>query len=57
MRVDLVQGVEVLPGRKVVSFLSDHNAETDHAAEVFVLDGPPEFSSTLPGEDAPAPSA
>src|SRR3954464_12397391 len=42
MRGDLVGGIEVLTGRKVVSFLSDHNAETDHAAEIFVLDGPPE---------------
>jgi uncharacterized protein YbcI len=38
MRDDLVGGVELLTGRKVVSFLSDHNAETDHAAEVFVLE-------------------
>jgi uncharacterized protein YbcI len=38
MREDLVGGVELLTGRKVVSFLSDHNAETDHAAEVFVLE-------------------
>jgi len=40
MREDLVGGVELLTGRKVVSFLSDHNAETDHAAEVFVLEEP-----------------
>src|SRR3954454_19303853 len=38
MRGGLVGGVELLTGRKVVSFLSDHNAETDHAAEVFVLE-------------------
>lgn len=55
MRDDLVQGVEVLTGRKVVSFLSDHNADMDHAAEVFVLDGPPEFSNALPAEQDPAP--
>jgi uncharacterized protein YbcI len=40
MRDDLVGGVELLTGRKVISFLSDHNAETDHAAEVFVLEEP-----------------
>src|SRR3954468_13142964 len=40
MRDDLVGGIEVLTGRRVVSFLSDHDGETDHAAEVFVLDGP-----------------
>jgi uncharacterized protein YbcI len=53
MRDDLIQGVEVLTGRKVVSFLSDHNATTDHAAEVFVLDGPPEFSGLPEGDTAP----
>ncbi len=43
MRDDLVGGVEMLTGRKVVSFLSDHDAQTDHASEVFVLDGPPDL--------------
>jgi uncharacterized protein YbcI len=40
MKDDLIGGIELLTGRKVVSFLSDHNAETDHAAEVFVLEEP-----------------
>jgi uncharacterized protein YbcI len=58
MRDDLVAGIEVLTGRTVVSFLSDHNAETDHAAEVFVLDGPPELSDAFPAEaDAPGAGA
>src|SRR3954465_10542464 len=39
MQDDLIGGIELLTGRKVVSFLSDHNADTDHAAEIFVLDG------------------
>ena len=47
MQEDLVGGVEMLTGRKVVSFLSDHNADTDHAAEVFVLEEP-----AMPGSDA-----
>jgi uncharacterized protein YbcI len=47
MRDDLVGGVELLTGRKVVSFLSDHNAETDHAAEVFVLE-----EAATPASDA-----
>ena len=38
MQEDLIGGIEMLTGRKVVSFLSDHNAETDHAVEVFVLE-------------------
>jgi uncharacterized protein YbcI len=42
MRDDLVGGIEVITGRKVVSFMSDHDAQTDHAAEIFVLDSPPE---------------
>jgi len=50
MRDDLVGGIELLTGRRVVSFLSDHNAETDHASEVFVLDGPPQVSDAPTGE-------
>jgi uncharacterized protein YbcI len=57
MRDDLVGGIEVLTGRKVVSFLSDHNAKTDHAAEIFVLDGPPETSSAPGGEGSGARAA
>jgi uncharacterized protein YbcI len=38
MADDLIGGIELLTGRRVISFLSDHNAESDHAAEVFVLD-------------------
>jgi uncharacterized protein YbcI len=54
MRDDLVSGIELLTGRTVVSFLSDHNAETDHAAEVFVLDGPPQVSDAIPAGDGGA---
>ncbi len=41
MREDLVGGVELLTGRKVLAFMSDHDGEADYAAEVFILDGPP----------------
>ena len=41
MRDDLVAGIELMTGRKVLSFMSDHDAEQDYAAEVFVLDGLP----------------
>jgi uncharacterized protein YbcI len=41
MRDDLVAGIETLTGCKVLSFMSDHDAEQDYAAEVFVLDGLP----------------
>jgi uncharacterized protein YbcI len=44
MRDDLVGGVELLTGRRVVAFLSDHDAGADMAAEVFVLDGAPRLS-------------
>jgi uncharacterized protein YbcI len=47
MQDDLIGGIELLTGRKVVSFLSDHNAETDHAAEVFVLE-----ERAMPASDA-----
>jgi uncharacterized protein YbcI len=56
MRDDLVAGIEVLTGREVVTFLSDHNARTDHAAELFVLDGPPEFSNSHTAEQDGAPN-
>jgi uncharacterized protein YbcI len=51
MRDDLVGAVELLTGCKVVSFMSDHDAITDHAAEIFVLDGEPDWSIEL-GRDA-----
>jgi uncharacterized protein YbcI len=38
MRDDLVAGVEMLTERRVVSFLSDHEADHDHAVEVFILE-------------------
>jgi uncharacterized protein YbcI len=47
MRDELVGAVELLTGRTVISFLSDHDALTDHAAEIFVLDGEPQSSVEL----------
>jgi uncharacterized protein YbcI len=38
---DLVGGVELLTGCKVLSFMSDHDAVNDYAAEIFVLDSAP----------------
>jgi len=46
MRDDLVGGIEILTGRNVLSFMSDHDAENDYAAEVFILDGPPMTQTT-----------
>jgi len=37
-------GVETLTACKVLSFMSDHDAEHDYAAEVFALDRPPSVS-------------
>jgi uncharacterized protein YbcI len=51
MRDDLVAGVETLTSRTVLSFMSDHDAEHDYAAEIFVLDGAPRSVSPLSGED------
>ena len=42
MREDLVAGVELLTGRRVVSFMSDHDAKADICAETFILDAPVE---------------
>jgi uncharacterized protein YbcI len=53
MRDDLVGGIELLTGRKVLSFMSDHDANYDCAAEVFLLDGPPKASVAAGGEDGP----
>ena len=50
MKDDLVAGIELLTGRKVLSFMSDHDADHDYAAEVFVLDGPPKAAGE---DDAP----
>jgi len=54
MRDDLVGAVEMLTGRKVISFMSDHDAITDHAAEIFVLDGEAQWSVELNGDGPPA---
>jgi len=56
MRDDLVGGIELLTGRTVVSFMSDHDGEHDYAAEVFVLDGPPEWPAPS-GEDYAPPAS
>jgi uncharacterized protein YbcI len=54
MRDDLVGGIEILTGRKVLSFMSDHDAENDYAAEVFILDGPPMTQSADDDGTGPA---
>jgi uncharacterized protein YbcI len=54
MRDDLVAGIELLTERKVVSFMSDHDAENDYAAEVFILDGPPKSSVVVLSADTDA---
>jgi uncharacterized protein YbcI len=56
MRDDLVAGIELMTGRQVVSFLSDHDAHRDYAAEVFVLDGAPD-AAVAPRGEAEAPPA
>src|SRR3954453_12899289 len=44
MRRHICAAVESLTGRKVVGFLSDNDVESEMAIEVFVLDGPIEYS-------------
>jgi uncharacterized protein YbcI len=56
MRDDLVGGIELLTGRKVVSFLSDHDGDADMASEVFVLDGAPRTSDTSSAADDITPA-
>jgi uncharacterized protein YbcI len=48
MRDDLVSGIELLTERKVLSFMSDHDADHDYAAEVFVLDAAPSGQARSP---------
>src|SRR3954462_6606609 len=57
MRDDLVAGVETLTNRKVLSFMSDHDADHASAAEVFVLDGPPSGMPSADGGDAASRAA
>src|SRR5262245_10467434 len=40
MRRPLCEAVEGITGRRVLSFLSDNDVESETAIEVFVLDGP-----------------
>jgi uncharacterized protein YbcI len=44
MREECSATVGELTGRKVVAFMSANHLEPDLAAEIFVLDGPPEHS-------------
>jgi uncharacterized protein YbcI len=53
MREDLVSGIELLTGRTVLSFMSDHDAHHDYAAEIFVLDAAP-GEQTRGAEPGPA---
>src|SRR3954471_10560438 len=55
MRDDLVGAVEAVTGRTVLSFMSDHDAEHDYAAEVFVLDERPASALSSGGDGKVAP--
>jgi uncharacterized protein YbcI len=44
MRRQVCTAVEALTERKVVSFLSDNDIEAETAIEVFILDGPVDFT-------------
>ena len=55
MQDDLINGIELLTGCTVLSFMSDHDAQHDYAAEVFVLDGPPEIPAAA-ADDAVGPA-
>src|SRR4051812_2436546 len=48
MRDDLVAGIELMTGRKVLSFMSDPDG--DYAAEIFVLDAAPDVTPAASGE-------
>jgi uncharacterized protein YbcI len=52
MRDDLIAGIETLTDCNVISFMSDHDAVTDHAAEVFVLDAEPKWSVPAEHEES-----
>ena len=42
MREDASKAIEGITGRRVVTFMSDNATDPDIAAEIFLLDGPPE---------------
>ncbi len=44
MRRQVCTAVEALTERKVMSFLSDNDIEAETAIEVFILDGPVDFT-------------
>jgi uncharacterized protein YbcI len=44
MRRQVCTAVEALTERKVISFLSDNDIEAETAIEVFILDGPVDFT-------------
>ena len=49
MRAEASKAVEEITGRRVVSFMSDNATDPDMAAEIFVLDGPPERAPLAAG--------
>lgn len=47
LRSETTKAVERLTGRNVIAFLSDHDVDTDRAAEVFLLEPRPEEAAHL----------
>lgn len=54
MRGALMDAVEEITGRKIVAFLSDHQAEPDYAAEVFVLEPAPDTTLDVSSDEQDA---
>ncbi len=51
MRAEASAVVAGLTGRAVIAMMSAHHIDPDLAAEIFLLDGPPEASDRGPAEE------
>jgi uncharacterized protein YbcI len=58
MREESSERIAELTGRNVIAFMSANHVDPDMAAEIYVLDGAPDFSRVPSSEDSepPAPS-
>ncbi len=50
MREESSLKVAELTGRNVVAFMSANHIDPDLASEIYVLDGPPEYTTVSPGQ-------
>jgi hypothetical protein len=57
MREESSAKVAELTGRNVIAFMSANHIDPDLASEIYVLDGPPEYTTPSPNEPSPMSAA